>query len=211
MNEVPYEFDFTNSKIKFPMPNKVTYEMSVTFDLTEKANTVKGKIGDKEISVIFKDLTTANITDGTAATEVKVELSGDKGLANVKILSRVSGDEALFNSIPKEFGIEEKVVGEPTISLEKFMRSKTKANSYNQKTDTFFIFQPDGKTVTVLWEFDYQGMKEEYMECSFELKGTTLTIKQLTGTDSNNQFQWIQKTFNGLTDCAKADLPFYPY
>lgn len=49
------------------------------------------------------------------------------------------------------------------------------------------------------------------MECSFELKGTTLTIKQLTGIDSNNQFQWIQKTFNGLTDCAKADLPFYPY
>ena len=211
MKEVPYEFDFANNKIKFPMPNKVTYEMPVTFDLTEKANTVKGKIGDKEISVIFKDLTTAKITDGTATTEVKVELNGEKGLASVKILSRVSGDEALFDSVPKEFGIEESIVGEPTISLEKFMRSKTKANSYNQKTDTFFIFQADGKTVTVLWEFDYQGMKEEYMECSFKLKGTTLTITKLIGTDSNNQFEWIQKTFDGLTDCAKADLPFYPY
>lgn len=211
MKEVPYEFDFANNKIKFPMPNKKTYEMPVTFDLSEKANTVKGKMGEKDLSVTFKDLTTAKITDGTATTEVKVELSGEKGLASVKIISRVSGDEALFNAIPKEFGIDEKVVGEPTISLEKIMRSKTKANSYNQKTDTFFIFQADGKTVTVIWEFDYQGLKEQYMECSYELKGNTLTVKELTGKDSNNQWQWIQKTFNNLTDCAKADLPFYPY
>lgn len=211
MSEVPYEFDFANNKINFPMPNKKTYSMPVTFDLTAASNTVKGKIGEKELTVVFKNLTTATISDGTATTEVSVELSGEKGLASVIIKSRISGDEALFNSIPKEFGIEEKVVGEPTISLEKFMRSKSKANNHNQKTDTFFIFQPDGKTVTVIWQFDYQGMKDEYMECSYELKGTTLTVKELIGTDSNNQWQWIQKTFSGLTDCAKSDLPFYPY
>ena len=88
------------------------------------------------------------------------------------------------------------------------MRSSSKANSYNQKTDTFFIFAED--YVIVLWQFDYNGMMDQWMKCSYTLNGNNITLNELIGTDSNNQWTWSSKTLYGLTDCDKGDLPFYP-
>ena len=98
------------------------------------------------------------------------------------------------------------------ITLEIFMRSTTKANAYNQTTDTFFIFGDDSTKVTLIWLFNYNNQDmNQYMECSYTMDGTNLTINSLVGVDSSNQWTWSTKTYYNLQSCSIDDLPFYPY
>ena len=131
-------------------------------------------------------------------------------IAKISVTTTHAGEESdtLFEALPGEFSINESAEGDLEISLEKFMRSSSKANSYNQRTDTFFIFAED--YVIVLWQFDYNGLLDQWMKCSYTLNGNNITLNELIGTDSNNQWTWSSKTLYGLTDCDKGDLPFYP-
>lgn len=208
MDEVPYEFDYANNCIKFPMQNGETYTMPVTYDLSAASNTITGTINEKEVTVVLTSATTATISDGTDEVTVEVSLSGTGGLAKITIVGKTEGSDTLFEALPGEFSINESAEGDLEISLEKFMRSSSKANSYNQKTDTFFIFAED--YVIVIWQFDYNGLMNQWMKCSYTLNGNNITLNELIGTDSNNQWTWSSKTLYGLTDCDKGDLPFYP-
>ncbi len=213
MSDVPYRFDYENNKVLFEMTNKVTYEMPVTFDLTPESNTINATIDGAPVTIVVTSPTTATVSDGTSTTEVSITLTGTGGLAKVSIGEKTSGDDTLYEALPKEFGLDEKE-GVVSMLLESYMRSSDKANSYNQTTDTFFIFKQDDQgndIVSVVWQFNYNGDLDQYMECSYTLNGTTINLVSLVGRDSNNQWQWSSKTLRNLRECAKDDLPFYPY
>lgn len=206
-----HSFDYENGNIVFSMTNGKDYTIPVSFDTSRESNTIHATFDNTEADIVITSATTAEITaDGETAT-FNIALTGTSGLATVEVGDKISGSDTLYALLSEEFSIMENEEG-LFLTMETFMRSATKANSYNQLTDTFFVFgHGDSNTVTLVWEFDYNGLLQQYMECSYTLNGSTLTINELTGVDSNNQWQWSTKSFYNLTPCTVGDLPFYPY
>lgn len=208
---IPYEFDYDNNQINFPMTNGQTYKMPVTFDLSEEANTLHGTLSEKDVTVIITSPTEAKILDGENEATFSITLEGTQGLASIVVGDKISGSDEAYNLLPEEFQLIEQD-GMLKITLEIFMRSTTKANSYNQTTDTYFIFGDDSSMVTLVWLFNYNNQDmTQYMECSYTMDGTNLTIHSLVGVDSSNQWTWSTKTYYNLQSCSIDDLPFYPY
>lgn len=208
---IPYEFDYDNNQINFPMTNGQTYNMPVTFDLSEEANTLHGTLSEKDVTVIVTSPTEAKISDGANEATFSITLEGTQGLASIVVGDKISGSDEAYNLLPEEFQLIEQD-GMLKITLEIFMRSTTKANSYNQTTDTYFIFGDDSSKVTLIWLFNYNNQDmTQYMECSYTMDGTNLTINSLVGVDSSNQWQWSTRTYYNLQSCSIDDLPFYPY
>lgn len=212
VSTLSYEFDYEHNQINFPMTNGKTYSIPVTYLTGEEDNTLKGTLNDQDATIVITSPTSATVTSGSDTATFNITLKGEQGLATIVIGDKVSGSDSLYNLLPDDLSIIESAPGELQFTSEVYMRSTTKANGYNQTTDTFFIFKADKEFVTLIWEFSYGGNDlEQYMECDYTRDGSNLTITKLAGTDSNNQWEWSTKDFYNLTACSASDLPFYPY
>lgn len=217
ISELPYEMDVANGKINFTTPNNKILSYDVTFDTSEAANTITGEVNGKQMKFVVTGYDKMTATIDGQTIEVAIELSGS-GLAGIKVLSLISGDEEVFKALPKNIGLQEQVPGTLTISLYRYFKSSTKANAYNQRTDTYFVFGPDNSFVDVLWVFDYQGLKNQEMSCKYVLDGdlkvgANITLTEVI-TDTNNQWTWSVKNFTFTEETTKealaADLGFEP-
>lgn len=212
VRELPYEMDIKNNKINLTMPNKTVRSFDVTFDTSAAANTITGEVNGKQITLVVNsyEKMTATIDDQTI--EVAIELTG-AGLAGIKVLSKLSGDDDAYKTLPKTIGIVEKD-GNLTISLHRYFTSETKANPYSQNSNTYFIFGPDSSYVNAIWTFEYNGPMTQEMKCRYTLDGALQDGVRINLTElieeTSGQWQWSSNKSFTLTECSVENLPFTP-
>lgn len=213
VSKLAYEMDVAGGKINLTMPDKTVQFFAVTFDVKAADNTITGTLGDKPVTMVVTALDSMTVTAGDKSCVVKIALSG-KGLATIAIVEKTSGDDDVSALLPKSFGISE-TAGVLSIASSRYFTSGTKANSYSQDANTYFVFGSDTSYVIAFWTFTYQEVTSpQEMRCSYTLSGDLANDVSITLTDlieeTNGQWQWCNNKTFVLTECGVADLPFAP-
>lgn len=206
--------DIEHNKIVFDCPNAKQISFDVVFDTTAEANTIKGEIADKAVTLVISSYEKMTATVEDKKVEVKIELTG-KGLATIKVLEKISGDDEIFALLPESFGLaEEEVEGvkQLTFVLSKYFRSSNKANPYSQSSDTFFLLGSDTSYIIAFWIFSYQGEQTQEMKCAYTGEASDGNTINLTSCiqETNGQWTWSSNKRFTLKDCTISDIPFAP-
>lgn len=213
VDTLAYEMDLAGNKITITLPNNTVAEIAVSFDTSASANTITGQINGQDVSLVLTSFSAMNVTLGEKTCVAKIALSGKKGLATIGVVEKTSGDDEAFAILPKNIGISDNS-GVLSITLNRYFTSTSKANSYSQDANTYFIFGPDSSYVIALWTFTYQGANTQEMKCEYTLSGALANGVSLTLTslieETNGQWQWCSNKSFTITECGVADLPFTP-
>lgn len=207
------ELDLKNKKVNVIMPNKTVQSYDIVLDDSEASNTITGLINGKNATLVVKSLDKMIVTIEGKTVEVKIELVGSSLLKNIKVIEKISGDDEIFASLPNKISMVEKD-GALTIPEKRFFTSTTKANPYSQDGNTYFIFDPSGESVNVMWTFTYQGPQTQEMKCTYTLSGdlqdgVIVTLKSCI-QETNGQWTWTSNKSFTITECSEDDLPFTP-
>ena len=207
------ELDLKNKKVNVIMPNKTVQSYDIVLDDSEASNTITGLINGKNATMVVKSLDKMIVTIEGKTVEVKIELVGSSLLKNIKVIEKISGDDEIFASLPNKISMVEKD-GALTIPEKRFFTSTAKANPYSQDGNTYFIFDPSGESVNVMWTFTYQGPQTQEMKCTYTLSGDLQdgVIVTLTSCiqETNGQWTWSSNKSFTITECSEDDLPFAP-
>lgn len=207
------ELDLKNKKVNVIMPNKTVQSYDIVLDDSEASNTITGLINGKNATIVIKSLDKMIVTVEGKTVEVKIELVGSSLLKNIKVIEKISGDDEIFASLPNKISMVEKD-GALTIPEKRFFTSTAKANPYSQDGNTYFIFDPSGESVNVMWTFTYQGPQTQEMKCTYTLSGdlqdgVIVTLKSCI-QETNSQWTWTSNKSFTITECSEDDLPFTP-
>ena len=206
-----YSIDYANSKVLLKCSPKSVQAIDVTIDKSASSNTFTGTLSNKDASIVLTSENEISATiDGKSCT-AKVSLSG-KGLARIKVLEKLSGDDEAFAALPKSIGIEDDN-GTLKIVTTRYYMSTTKANTGtggttgpSQTGNTYFAINCE-EYLTAFWNWTWNGDEALCLKCTYTMNGSSITLNSCLEYNTRDEWQYLSnKTFT-VQAISYDDIP----
>lgn len=206
-----YSIDYENNKALLRCSPKAIHSIDVTIDKSAESNTITGQLSGKDANIVLTSATEISATiDGKTCT-AKVSLSG-KGLARIKVLEKLSGDDEAFAALPKSIGIEEDN-GDLKIVTTRYYMSTTKANTGtggttgpSQTGNTYFAINSE-EYLTAFWNWTWNGDEALCLKCTYTMNGSSITLNSCLEYNTRDEWQYLSnKTFT-VQAISYDDIP----
>lgn len=206
-----YSIDYANSKFLLKCSPKSVKSIDITIDKSAASNTITGQIGGKDATIIVTSENEISATvDGKTCT-AKVALSG-KGLARIKVIEKLTGDDEAFAALPKNLGIEDDN-GTLKIVTTRYYMSTTKANTGtggttgpSQTGNTYFAINSEDY-LTAFWNWTWNGDEALCLKCTYTMNGSSITLNSCLEYNTRDEWQYLSnKTFT-VQAISYDDIP----
>ena len=211
--QFPSTIDYEAGKILIKCSALVTKEIAVTFDKSADANTIEGEVDGKQVTIVVTSGDSASITVDGASCTAKVNLTGSKGLASIKLIEKTDGDDDAYDALPKSFGMEYNG-DDLELVLIKYFMSTTKANTGtggttgpSQTGNTYFAITNE-EFLTAFWNWTWNGDECLALKCSYTINEgeTSITLTKCLAY-TRDEWQYLTNKTFAVSRISASEVP----